>query len=138
MTKRRSSLTGSWSGAYRYPGDALPETVFNAMISEAAGAFTGTIQEPNLTRSWAGPVNTALIEGAREGARLNFIKYYTGDGGMRHMVMYDAAVDDDFTRIDGAWSIPGAWSGTFFMTRDDDGAEEAVEREAEAPIETRR
>ncbi|MEZ5957858.1 MAG: hypothetical protein R3C27_11685 [Hyphomonadaceae bacterium] len=136
MTKRRSSLTGSWSGAYRYPGDAMPETVFNALIEEVAGAFTGKIEEPNLTRAWAGPVNTALIEGARESAQLNFIKYYTGDGGMHHMVMYQGVVDDGFTRIDGAWTVPGAWSGTFFMTRDDLG--EAADAEVAAEAETPR
>lgn len=140
MTERRSSLTGSWSGAYRYPDDTLPETVFNALIEEAAGAFTGKIEEPNLTRAWAGPVNTAFIEGAREGAQLNFIKSYTGNGGMHHMVMYQGIADDDLTRIDGEWIVPGAWSGTFFMTRDDLGEEEAVELEVEveAPIEVRK
>ncbi len=45
MTKRRSSLTGSWSGAYRYP-DNFPETVFNAQLEEQDGAFVGPPRSP--------------------------------------------------------------------------------------------
>lgn len=138
MTKRRSSLTGSWSGAYRYPGDAYPETVFNAQIEEVGGAFTGSIQEPNLTRPGYGPINSADMEGTRAGSSVNFVKFYSGDGGMDHAIRYEGSVDGALMRIEGAWTIPSVWSGTFFMTRDDLGEEEAVELEVEAPIEVRK
>lgn len=138
MTKRRSSLTGSWSGAYRYPGDQIPETVFNAQIEEVAGAFTGNIQEPNLTRPWNGPLNTAEMEGTREGSAVSFAKFYTGNSDIGHAVAYEGSVDEASLRIEGTWTIPGSWSGTFFMTRDDLGEEEAVELEVEAPIEIRK
>jgi len=138
MPTRRSSLTGSWSGAYRYPRGAGPETVFNVQIEEVAGAFTGAMQEPNLTRPGAGTVANAEIEGTRNGASVNFIKFYKNSGGMDHALRYEGEVNEALTRITGTWTIPNVWSGTFFMTRDDDGAEEAVEREAEAPIKIRR
>jgi hypothetical protein len=139
MTKRRSSLTGSWSGAFRYPGDAMPETVFNAQIEEnEAGAFVGSVQEPNIIRPNLGAVVDATLEGAREGSALNFIKYYSGNGGMGHLVTYEGAVDSNFQRIEGTWTVPGSWSGTFFMERDDLGEAQAIELKVEAPIETRK
>lgn len=122
-----TSLTGAWSGAYRYPRDSYPETVFEATIEESGGAFSGSTLEPNILRPWlgAGPV-TALIEGTRTGSDLNFVKFMDGSGGMDHAIRYSGAVNADFTRIEGAWSIAGDWSGTFFMERSDLGAEEAV------------
>lgn len=112
----------------------MPETVFNARIEEEPGGrFTGSVQEPTMLRKDLGPVADAEIEGAREGQALNFIKFYSGNGGMGHVVTYDGTVDANFQRVDGTWRIPGSWSGTFFMTRDDLGAEEAVELEVEAP-----
>lgn len=135
MTQRRSSLTGSWSGAYRYPGDAFPETVFNAQIEEDAGAFTGAVQEPNVLRPWISSTVTSEIEGVRNGQSVTFIKFYSGDGGMGHAVSYSGTADAALMRIDGDWTIPGAWSGTFFMTRDDDGAAAEAEESATAEIE---
>ncbi len=126
-TKRRSTLTGTWSGAYRYPHDAMPETVFNVRIEEHGGAFTGDMQEPNLTRG-SGPVATADIEGVRSGSSVTFVKFYNGSGGMNHAVRYEGSVNGALTRIDGTWTIPRTWSGTFFMERDDIGEEAAAER----------
>lgn len=127
---RRASLTGSWSGAYRYPRDAMRETVFNAQIDEVSGAFVGSIQEPNLFLASVESVLTAEIEGVRVGNAVTFTKFYT-HGGIRHAVRYEGQANADLTRIEGRWSIPREWSGTFFMTRDDLGeeakAEEAVE-----------
>ncbi|MGQ0531569.1 MAG: hypothetical protein ACT4OF_02625 [Caulobacteraceae bacterium] len=135
MTKRRSSLTGSWSGAYRFPGDARPETVFNVQIEEVGGAFTGALQEPNAYGFAPGQVITADIEGVRNGQSVDFTKFYDGSGGMAHAVRYEGTADSDLSRIDGKWSIPRDWSGTFFMVREDDGeaaeAEEAVEEKIE-------
>lgn len=128
----RTSLTGAWSGAYRYPGDVGPETVFNVQIEEIAGAFTGALQEPNLLRPDLGPVASADIEGVRNGAQVSFAKFYDGSGGMAHAVQYDGNADAALMRIEGAWTIPGIWSGTFFMVRDDDGAAEKIELEVEA------
>jgi hypothetical protein len=121
-----TSLTGAWSGAYRYPGDALPETVFNAQIEEVGGAFTGHTQEPNLLRVGPGAVVTAEIEGARDGDQVTFTKFMDGSGGMRHAIRYEGHLNAALTRINGRWIIPREWSGTFFMTRDDLGEEEKM------------
>lgn len=126
-TKRRASLTGSWSGAFRYPGDAFPETVFNAQIEESNGAFVGAIQEPNLTR--AGPsVLRADIEGTRNGRTITFTKFYDEQAAFKLAIRYEGEADDALTRIDGRWINP-SWSGPFFMVRDDEAeANETAER----------
>jgi hypothetical protein len=129
------TLTGSWSGAYRYPGDAMPETVFTAQIEERDGAFTGTTQEPNLLGLTDDAIVSADIDGVRNGLDVRFSKFANGSGGLRHVILYEGQANAALTRIDGRWRIPGDWAGTFFMTRDDFGAEEAVEREAEASLE---
>ena len=138
MTKRRSSLSGSWSGAYRYPRDAGPETVFNVQIEEVGGAFTGALQEPNTLGRGPGSLVTAEIEGVRTGAAVVFTKFYDGSGAMTHAVRYEGEADADFMRIDGVWRLPSDWSGTFFMVRDDDGAAAEAEEAAEAEIVIRR
>jgi len=134
MTKGRSSLTGSWSGAYRYPSIAGAETVFNAQIEEVGGAFVGSLQEPNDFMPDAVSVLTADIEGTRDGQAVTFIKFYHHEG-IRHAIRYEGVADDALMRIEGKWIIESTWSGTFFMVRDDDGAAEAVVDTAEAEIE---
>ena len=128
MTTKRASLTGSWSGAYRFPNDVQPEVVFNAQVAEVGGAFTGALQEPNVYGYASGDVITSDIEGVRTGQTVVFTKFYDGSGGMAHAVRYQGAADANLSRIDGKWSIPRDWSGTFFMVRDDGAAEIAVER----------
>jgi hypothetical protein len=128
MTARRASLSGSWSGAYRFPNDARPEVVFNAQIDEVEGAFLGALQEPNVYDLASGSVITSEIEGVRTGQSVTFTKFYDGSGGMAHAVRYEGTADANLSRVDGKWSIPRDWSGTFFMVRDDGAAETAVER----------
>lgn len=137
MTKRRSSLTGSWSGAYRYPRDSYPETVFNAQIEETAGAFTGRTQEPNLTEPHI-PVAyfEAEIEGVRTGASITFTKVYVGAAEVPFSIRYEGQANDALTRVDGRWS-GGGWGSTFFMVRDDDGEAVAAEEAATAEITVR-
>lgn len=129
--QRRTSLSGAWSGAFRYPDDTLPETVFNAQIEESSGAFVGAVQEPNLVTDFAGAVITAEIEGVRSGATVTFTKFYQASAQVEHAIRYEGSVDEGLTRIEGVWIIPGEWSGTFFMTRDDDGAEANAAEAAE-------
>jgi hypothetical protein len=139
MTARRSSLTGSWSGAFRYPDDDFAETVFNAQIKESGGAFIGTTQEPNLADPWmTASVLTAEIEGTRAASAVTFTKFYTGAAETDYAVRYEGEVNDDLTRIEGVWIIPGEWSGTFFMARYDDGAAAEAETAASQTVEVRK
>lgn len=138
MTKRRSSLTGSWSGAYRYP-QGEHETVFNAQIEETGGAFVGATQEPNEFLDTTDSILHGEIDGFREGNAISFTKFYNhGQQGARHSIRYQGSVDANLTRIEGRWIVSNDWSGTFFMTRDDLGEEEAVELEVETTIEVRK
>ncbi|QGZ95641.1 hypothetical protein [Terricaulis silvestris] len=133
---RRSSLTGSWSGAYRYPDDAFPETVFNAQIEEQNGAFFGAIDEPNVADPWLNlSVLKAEIEGTRSGLQIVFTKFYSAEADLGFAIRYEGTANEALTRIEGIWINP-EWSGPFFMTRDDDS--EAVAAEEEATIEVRR
>lgn len=135
MTKRRSSLTGSWSGAYRYASGH--ETVFNAQIEEVGGAFVGAVQEPNQFLDAPTSVLLAEIEGVRSGSSVTFTKFYNHEG-IREAVRYEGAVDGQLMRIEGRWTIPPVTSGTFFMVRDDDGEAAEAEETAEAEIEVRK
>ncbi len=134
---RRSSLSGSWSGAFRYPGSER-ETVFNAQIEDYGGAFVGKTQEPNEFLDSTDAILHGEIDGRREGRAVTFTKVYNhGHERARHSIRYEGAVDDMLMRIEGRWTISPTWSGTFFMVRDDDGstaeAEAAVEESIEAP-----
>ena len=112
----------------------MPETVFSARIEEVGGAFTGALQEPNVHGLGPGGVVTSDIEGVRTGQSVVFTKFYDGSGGMNHAIRYEGEADSGLTRIDGRWSIPRDISGTFFMVRDDDGAETFARAEAEAAV----
>jgi hypothetical protein len=134
MSKRCSSLTGSWSGAFRYPGDAFPETVFNAHIEESCGAFFGTTLEPNVADPGLDvSVLRAEIEGVRTDLKVTFTKFYNAEASVDFAIRYAGEADEALTRITGIWINP-EWSGTFFMTRDDDGAEAQAEALAEEQL----
>jgi hypothetical protein len=135
---RQASLTGAWSGAYRYPRGPRRETVFNAQIEEVGGAFTGAVQEPNLLRPELGPIVTSDIEGVRVAQAVSFTKFYNGSGGMNHAVRYEGSANAALTRIEGRWTVPNSWSGTFFMSRDDEGEAVEAEEQVEETIEQRR
>jgi hypothetical protein len=129
---KRASLTGSWSGAYRYPRGSVREVVFNAQIEEIGGTFTGAIQEPNTMGHTSATVLTSDIDGDRTGQSVRFIKFYDGSGEQHHAVRYEGTVNEALTRIEGTWTIRSGWSGTFFMSRDDDGEGAEAQEQAEA------
>lgn len=131
-------LTGTWSGAYRYPANEGPETVFTARIEEISGSFTGQTDEPNMFGIGTEAIVTADIDGERHGSEVRFTKFMNGSGGMHHIILYAGAVDDALTHIEGVWSIPGEWSGTFFMSRDETGADEAAKIAVEIDLRSPR
>lgn len=135
---RRSSLTGSWSGAYRYPG-GRHETVFNAQIQESDGALVGTTQEPNDFLDATDTILHGEIDGHREGRSVTFTKFYNhGHENARHSIRYEGTADDKLTRVEGKWTIRPDWSGTFVMVRDDDGEAAEAKETVEESIKVRK
>ena len=113
------NLSGIWIGAYKYPVGSLfpatPQAVsFRADIRDLGGAFTGQVDEDG------GPPSS--LRGTREGASVTFSKRYAHSGGglYRDRIIYNGDVNEDATRIDGEWRIPGFehTPGEFFMMRD--------------------
>jgi hypothetical protein len=132
--KKHHSLTGMWSGAYRYPwshsdAEAVP---FNARIEETGENITGEIDEPNTYADPSAPRLYAAIVGARTGLDVRFTKQMDGTGGAAHAIFYDGAADSELSRIDGRWRLRDGFSGTFFMERADAGAAVAASRAASA------
>jgi hypothetical protein len=126
-----SNLTGYWAGAYIYPLSGAPAVAFNATIEDRDGALVGEIDEPN---TFADPATARLFAdliGTRAGLQVRFVKSMDGTGGANHDIVYDGAASADFMRIDGTWSIPGNWSGGFWMARLD-GAQAQVRAETAA------
>lgn len=129
-----TSLTGAWTGVYRYPAthagvDAVP---FNARLDEKGDAFTGEIDEPNTYAHPAAPRLYALVTGSRTGLDLSFIKKMDGTGGVTHSIYYEGKADAELTRIDGIWRLSEGFSGTFFMERAGVAAEVAATSAASA------
>jgi len=90
---------------------------FTATLIESGGSFGGSTHE--ICRIGRGRLATlcAFIDGARRGARIDFIKTYDGSAGWSHAIVYDGALNADGTEIDGRWRGQGGFSGRFLMIR---------------------
>jgi hypothetical protein len=117
-------LSGQWSGIYNYPS-MYPPNNFEATIRDEGGLITGVIVQPGEFFEPPGTVQHAVIEGSRTGSTLTFIKIYDDLG--RPTPHYRGTIQPGGDEIEGEWTIPGDWSGTFLMIR---GAKagEAIER----------
>jgi len=107
-------LSGQWSGIYNYPS-LYPPNSFEATIRDSGGLITGVISQPGEFFEPPGTVQHAVIEGSREGSTLTFIKIY--DDLARPTPHYHGIVQPGGDEIEGEWTIPGDWSGTFLMIR---------------------
>ena len=107
-------LSGQWSGIYNYPAHYPPNT-FEATIRDTGGLITGIINQPGEFFEPPGTVQHAVIEGRREGSQLSFIKMYDDLG--RPTPHYHGVIQAGGDEIEGEWTIPGDWSGTFLMVR---------------------
>jgi hypothetical protein len=107
-------LSGQWSGIYNYPARFPPNT-FEATIRDTGGLVTGVITQPGEFFEPPGTVQTAVIEGRREGSQLSFIKIYDDLG--RPTPHYRGTIQPGGDEVEGEWTIPGNWSGTFLMIR---------------------
>ena len=118
-------LSGRWSGIYNYPR-LYPPNMFEAVIRDTAGLITGIITQPGEFFEPAGTVQHAVIEGSREGSSLRFVKVY--DDLTRPTPHYHGVVQPGGDEIEGEWTIPGDWSGTFLMIRGSQAQDEMVRR----------
>ena len=117
-------LTGEWSGIYNYPAHYPPNS-FEASIRDSGGVITGVIRQPGEFFEPAGIMQHAVIEGSRDGSTVRFVKMY--DDLSRPTPHYQGVIQPGGDEIEGEWTIPGDWSGTFLMVRGGK-AEEAEER----------
>jgi hypothetical protein len=124
-------LSGQWSGIYNYPS-LYPPNSFEATIVDAGGAISGIVTQPGEFWDPPGLVRQAVIEGHRSGSRLSFIKIY--DDLERPTPHYHGVIQPGGDEIDGEWTIPGNWSGTFLMVRGPRN-KASVERKVEEKIE---
>jgi hypothetical protein len=107
-------LSGQWSGIYNYPAH-YPPNAFEATIRDTGGLITGVISQPGEFFEPPGTVQHAVIEGSHEGGTLAFVKIY--DDLARPTPHYHGIVLPGGDEIEGEWTIPGDWSGTFLMIR---------------------
>ena len=119
------NLSGKWEGVFSYPQSVGPTTPFVAEIAEQAGAFEGSILEPDLYHSSS---MRARITGHRAGRAVDFTKTYLGKAaGYEHPVDYVGQLSEDGQRMAGVWSLL-EWNGAFEMTREAGLEVEAEER----------
>lgn len=122
------SLTGVWHGLYSYPVAWMPPAHFTATMIDSGGALHGTTHEET-----AQGAMQAVVEGALEGGVVRFVKVYSPASEDFQDVIYSGTLSADRTEIEGEWTVPGVWSGTFLMIRTR-GKAQAQEREVELSV----
>ena len=108
-------LTGRWRGIFSYPA-LLPPNGFEAEIRDVGGVVTGLITQPRESFEPPGPPRQATIDGRRDGDSLTFVKFY--DDLDRPTPHYHGRIQPGGDEVNGEWTIPGDWSGTFIMIRE--------------------
>jgi hypothetical protein len=133
-------LSGRWSGVYFYPNDpiwnpddVMPATTFNAELVDSEGRVSGTVVEPDNLYCNGSRTIPSVVDGSHDGRTLRFAKFSEAEEGYESPIHYEGAISADGLTVDGSWSIPGDWSGTFRMQRQS-GADRLlhVERTVEA------
>lgn len=120
MTKRiggELDLTGLWRGLYSYPIKRTP-VPFTASLAESGSWLTGATEEVATARAALGRTLTATLQGRRTGSSVRFLKLYDSPMRVYDSVAYEGSVNAEGTEIEGRWTVPGNWSGTFLMIRE--------------------
>ena len=110
------NLSGQWQGFYSYPSRQRPVS-FSATLTEAGSWLTGMTTETGTEGKARGRVLGATLQGRRTARSVTFLKLYADGFPAYDGVHYEGEVRADGTEIEGRWSIPGSWSGTFLMVR---------------------
>jgi hypothetical protein len=109
-----TDLSGTWSGSFSYP-DGLEPIFFTAEIRDLGGPISGVTCEPH---EWVpGEEAHGTISGDRSGSHVQFTKIYIQHEDYADPVHYFGTLDEEMCELAGEWDIPGAWSGSFVMTR---------------------
>ncbi|MFV0624210.1 hypothetical protein ACBY01_09395 [Sphingomonas sp. ac-8] len=109
------ALSGVWLGIFNYPED-LPAASFRATVTDSDGRLGGTIEEID-TIEVVGRHLRAAIDGTRDGRSVRFTKFYAPASDSYDIVEYRGQVNAEGDEIVGEWQVPGAWNGSFIMTR---------------------
>jgi hypothetical protein len=127
MSADAQNLTGVWQGLYTYPdGESV---TFVATLIDSGGALSGSTHEPCSDAAVASGTLYATLAGTRGGGVVAFRKTYDGGLPRYRAVDYAGTLNAEATEVEGRWTIPGIWSGTFLMIRPA-RKEESVERKA--------
>ena len=125
-------LSGTWRGFYNYPIAQAP-VPFTAELSDAEGDLAGRTEEVADVGAARGQAITATLQGRRSGFSVTWLKIYDGDFQHYDAVRYTGTISEDGLEIEGRWTVPGNWSGTFLMIRAA-GIEQGQEIEISAPV----
>lgn len=118
MTDDRASsdLSGLWHGFYNMPRSG-PPTPFEAELLDTGGLLSGETSEEGDTPDCHGLTLHAVIEGRRSGDLVSFTKRYDYLPRADYAIAYEGMLAPGEDEIEGRWTIPGVWSGTFLMVR---------------------
>ena len=133
MSGGENDLSGEWLGFYNYP-IPHPPTRFEASLRDNAGLISGVTTEEGDTPDCYGAILQAVIDGRREGSTVWFTKVYDYLERAPDPVRYEGEIQAGGDEIEGRWTIPGEWSGSFMMVRANREKEtESVKVEEEMP-----
>ena len=130
MSGDEEDLTGTWHGFFQYPAQ-FPPNEFKAELADISGTISGLITQPGEFFYPPGTVLQSVVEGQREGREVRFIKIY--DDLERPTPHYRGTILPGGDEVQGEWTIPGDWSGTFFMIRGT-GAKAAEEKKVSEEV----
>jgi hypothetical protein len=134
MTGGPADLTGRWHGFYSYARHAR-SCAFEAELRDHGGELVGVSCEIAEFGPRPGAALTASLEGRRNGRAVDFAKTYDEVAVAGYTIHYAGTLAEDGNEIEGTWSIPGQWNGTFLMVRE--GGAEAEEERLAAEAERR-
>jgi hypothetical protein len=86
-------------------------------MTDSDGALAGATEEIGEEGDAAGKRISATLQGRRDGYAVTWLKIYDLDYRHYDTVRYEGTVSPDGLEIEGRWTVPGNWSGTFLMIR---------------------